>query len=125
MVTRGIRGATTVTQNNEEQILKETAVLLQEIVDRNEIQPEDICSVWITLTGDLDAAFPAKAIRQLDGWELVPLMCALEVPVKGALAQCIRFMVHVNTNKAQNEINHVYLNGAQALRPDLATPSGS
>lgn len=52
-------------------------------------------------------------------------MCALEVPVKGALAQCIRFMVHVNTNKAQNEINHVYLNGAQALRPDLATPSGS
>lgn len=60
MVTRGIRGATTVTQNNEEQILKETAVLLQEIVDRNEIQPEDICSVWITLTGDLDAASRQK-----------------------------------------------------------------
>lgn len=120
MVTRGIRGATTVTQNSEEEILKETAVLLQEIVDRNKIVPEDICSVWITMTGDLDTAFPAKVIRQLDGWELVPLMCALEVPVKGALAKCIRFMVHVNTTKAQNEIHHVYLNGAQALRPDLA-----
>ncbi|MCP1133085.1 chorismate mutase [Paenibacillus polysaccharolyticus] len=120
MVTRGIRGATTVTQNSEDEILQETAVLLQEIVDRNKIVPEDICSVWITMTGDLDAAFPAKVIRQLDGWELVPLMCALEVPVKGALAKCIRFMVHVNTTKAQNEIHHVYLNGAQALRPDLA-----
>ncbi|CAI6059879.1 Chorismate mutase AroH [Paenibacillus sp. JJ-100] len=120
MVTRGIRGATTVEQNNEEEILKETAVLLQEIVDRNKIVPEDICSVWITMTGDLDAAFPAKVIRQLDGWELVPLMCALEVPVQGALAKCIRFMVHVNTTKAQSEIHHVYLNGAQTLRPDLA-----
>lgn len=120
MVTRGIRGATTVTQNSEDEILQETAVLLQEIVDRNKIIPEDICAVWITMTGDLDAAFPAKVIRQLDGWELVPLMCALEVPVKGALAKCIRFMVHVNTTKAQNEIHHVYLNGAQALRPDLA-----
>lgn len=125
MVTRGIRGATTVTHNAEEHILQETAVLLQEIVDRNDIKPEDICSVWITMTGDLDAAFPAKAIRQLEGWELVPLMCALEVPVQGALPLCIRFMVHVNTAKAQNEINHVYLNGAQALRPDLAAPSGS
>ena len=125
MVTRGVRGATTVTQNNEEEILRETAVLLREIVDRNGIVPEDICSVWITMTGDLDAAFPAKAIRQLEGWELVPLMCALEVPVAGALPQCIRFMVHVNTEKAQHEINHVYLNGAQALRPDLAAPSNS
>ncbi|WP_145410885.1 chorismate mutase [Paenibacillus xylanexedens] len=125
MVTRGIRGATTVTLNTEEHILQETAILLQEIVDRNDITPEDICSVWITMTGDLDAAFPAKAIRQLEGWELVPLMCALEVPVQGALPLCIRFMVHVNTAKAQNEINHVYLNGAQALRPDLAAPSGS
>lgn len=125
MVTRGIRGAATVTHNTEEHILQETAVLLQEIVDRNDIKPEDICSVWITMTGDLDAAFPAKAIRQLEGWELVPLMCALEVPVQGALPLCIRFMVHVNTAKAQNEINHVYLNGAQALRPDLAAPSGS
>ncbi len=83
MVTRGIRGATTVTLNTEEHILQETAILLQEIVDRNDITPEDISSVWITMTGDLDAAFPAKAIRQLEGWELVPLMCALEVPVQG------------------------------------------
>ncbi|GAK40012.1 chorismate mutase [Paenibacillus sp. TCA20] len=125
MYTRGIRGATTVTSNTEAEIMKETSKLLQEIVERNQLEPEAICSVWITLTQDLDAAFPAKAIRELTGWELVPLMCSLEVPVKGALEKCIRFMIHVNTEKSQKEIQHVYLNGAKALRPDLAASSGS
>ncbi|MNP70812.1 Chorismate mutase AroH [compost metagenome] len=73
------------------------------------------------MTHDLDTAFPAKAIRQLDGWDMVPLMCALEVPVAGSLPKCIRLMVQVNTDKSQREIKHVYLNGAQALRPDLAS----
>ncbi|GAB6990299.1 chorismate mutase [Paenibacillus pini] len=121
MYNRGIRGATTVTQNDEQEILQETIVLIREIVARNEIEPEDICSVWITMTHDLDATFPARAIRQIDGWDLVPLMCAVEVPVKGSLMKCIRLMVQVNTTKNQNEIKHVYLNEAKKLRPDLAS----
>ncbi|WP_150271071.1 chorismate mutase [Paenibacillus tepidiphilus] len=119
MVTRGIRGATTVVNNEEQEILRETVVLLRELVQRNELAAEDICSVWITLTTDLDAAFPARAIREIEGWELVPLMCAIEVPVKGSLPRCIRLMIHVNTEKSQKEIRHVYLNEAQKLRPDL------
>ncbi|KAF6575134.1 chorismate mutase [Paenibacillus sp. FSL M8-0228] len=121
MYNRGIRGATTVANNEENEILEATSQLLEEIVSYNEIQPEDISNVWITVTHDLDTAFPAKAIRQLDGWDMVPLMCALEVPVAGSLPKCIRLMVQVNTDKSQREMKHVYLNGAQALRPDLAS----
>ncbi|MNW13597.1 Chorismate mutase AroH [compost metagenome] len=76
--------------------------------------------MFVTTTGDLTAAFPAKAIRQMEGWELVPLMCSLEIPVKPSLPKCIRLMVHVNTDKAQKEIRHVYLNEARVLRPDIA-----
>ncbi|MED5017714.1 chorismate mutase [Paenibacillus chibensis] len=123
MYNRGIRGATTVLHNDEREILDETVLLMREIVERNQVNPEDICSVWITLTQDLDAAFPAKAIRKLDGWELVPLMCSVEVPVRGSLPRCIRLMVQVNTEKRQSEIKHVYMNEAKKLRPDLAAPS--
>ena len=123
MMNRGIRGATTVTRNDEQEILKETVILLEEIVRRNEVQPEDICSVWITMTQDLDATFPARAIRGLEGWDLVPLMCSVEIPVQGSLPKCIRLMVQVNTEKSQKEINHVYLNEATRLRPDLSASS--
>lgn len=120
MVNRGIRGATTVTQNEENEILRETVVLLREIVERNDVIAEDICSVWITVTGDLDATFPARAIREIEGWDLVPLMCSVEIPVKGGLPMCIRLMVQVNTDKSQRDIRHVYLNEAKKLRPDLS-----
>ncbi|WP_138753503.1 chorismate mutase [Paenibacillus sinopodophylli] len=120
MSVRGIRGAITVGANEEQPILNATIEMLNRIVTDNEIVPDDICSVFVTVTNDLDEAFPAKAIRQMKGWELVPLMCALEVPVKGSLERCIRLMVLINTDKKQAEIRHVYLNGAEALRPDLS-----
>ncbi|OPA81448.1 chorismate mutase [Paenibacillus selenitireducens] len=120
MMVRGIRGATTVTANEEKEILSETIVLLNEIVRVNDVDPEQICSVFVTMTPDLDATFPARAIREMAGWELVPLMCSIEIPVKGGLERCIRLMVQVNTEKRQNEIHHVYLNEAKRLRPDLA-----
>lgn len=120
---RGIRGATTVAQNDEQEILKETVILLEEIVSRNDVRPEDICSVWITMTQDLDATFPARAIRSLEGWDLVPLMCSVEIPVQGSLPKCIRLMVQVNTEKSQKEIQHVYMNEAKRLRPDLSVSS--
>lgn len=124
MYNRGIRGATTVSQNEEQEILEATAALLKEIVEKNEIEPEDICSVWITVTQDLDATFPARAIRVLNGWDMVPLMCSTEIPVKGGLPKCIRFLIQVNTNKSQRDMKHVYLNEAKRLRPDLSV-SGS
>lgn len=123
MYNRGIRGATTVTENEEQEILSKTVTLLREIVTCNAIEPEDICSVWITMTDDLDATFPARAIRQLEGWDLVPLMCSVEIPVQGSLPQCIRLMIQVNTEKSQREMKHVYLNDARKLRPDLSAPT--
>jgi len=120
MFTRGIRGATTVEHNDKQEILDATRELLSTIIADNGLVPEDIGYVFITVTSDLDAAFPAVAIRAMDGWDLVPLMCAVEVPVQGALPRCIRLMVTVNTTKSQKEIVHVYLNEAKSLRPDLA-----
>ncbi|NBD22578.1 chorismate mutase [Paenibacillus glycinis] len=120
MQVRGIRGAITVEVNEEQPILQATVELLNSIVKVNGIVPTDIASVFVTVTGDLDATFPARAIRAMGGWELVPLMCALEVPVKGSLEKCIRLMVLVNTDKTQEQVEHVYLGGAKALRPDLA-----
>ncbi|MGG1515135.1 chorismate mutase [Paenibacillus oryzisoli] len=119
MFVRGIRGATTVEHNEADEILQATGELLQAIVEANDFRPEDIASVFITVTADITAIFPAVAIRSLVGWELVPLMCSLEVPITGALPKCIRLMVQVNTTKTQAEINHIYLKEAKALRPDI------
>jgi len=119
MYCRGIRGATTVEINEEQEILSATAELLSTIIAENKLLPEDVASVFITLTTDLNAAFPARAVRAISGWELVPLMCSIEVPVEGSLPRCIRLMVMANTTKSQSEIRHVYLNQAKRLRPDL------
>lgn len=120
MFVRGIRGATTVENNEENEILAATSELLDQIIAENSIIPEEIASVFVTVTTDLTATFPAKAIRAMSGWELVPLMCSLEVPVAGSLPLCIRLMVMVNTEKKQDEIVHVYLKEAMRLRPDLS-----
>ncbi|MFD2612024.1 chorismate mutase [Paenibacillus gansuensis] len=125
MYVRGIRGAVTVSNNEEREILEATTELLKEIVSQNAVSPEDICSVFVTMTTDLDATFPARAIRQMDGWDLVPLMCSGEIPVQGSLPKCIRLMVTVNTEKQQREMVHVYLRGAQVLRPDLSGSSAA
>ncbi|MDQ1909410.1 chorismate mutase [Paenibacillus sp. GD4] len=120
MYVRGIRGATTVVNNEKNEILSATTELLHQIIAENEIVPEDIASVFVTVTQDLTATFPAMAIRQMPGWDLVPLMCSLEIPVEGSLPLCIRLMVMVNTEKSQAEMQHVYLKDAMRLRPDLS-----
>jgi chorismate mutase len=119
MYVRGIRGATTVESNEEKEILSATLELLNEIVAQNGFVPEDIASVFITVTHDLTSTFPARAIRQMTGWELVPLMCSMEIPVENSLPLCIRLMVQVNTDKRQDEVRHVYLKRAMSLRPDI------
>jgi chorismate mutase len=117
---RGIRGATTVKHNDSSEILQATRELLEIIVSKNDIKPDDIISVLITVSPQLNATFPASAIRDNEDWKYVPLMCALEIPVPGALENCIRLLVHVNSDRSQKEIEHVYLHGAKSLRPDLA-----
>jgi len=120
MGVRGIRGAITVQTNTEEEILPATRELIREMLEKNEVDTEDIASVLITTTDDLDAVFPAKATRALAGWEYVPLMCAREIPVQGSLPLCVRVLMHVNTHKSAKEIKHVFLRDAVKLRPDLA-----
>jgi len=115
---RGVRGATTCRANAEEDILSATLELLQALVRANGIAAQDVASAVFTVTPDLDAAFPAKAARDL-GWVNVPLMCAQEIPVPTGISKCIRVLLHWNTDKTQDEIVHVYLQGAESLRPDL------
>jgi len=119
LIVRGIRGAITVEHNDTNEIHVATKELLVEMLEQNDVSSEQIASCFITVTPDLDATFPARAVRDMSGWDLVPLMCALEVPVPGSLPQCIRLLLHVNTAKGQEEIRHVYMRKAVILRPDL------
>ncbi|RDI42995.1 chorismate mutase [Falsibacillus pallidus] len=116
---RGVRGATTVEKNEEEHILECTRHLLLKMIEANDIKAEMVASAFISSTRDLTAAFPAKAIRESEDWRYVPVMCVQELEVEGSLKKCIRIMLHLNTAKKQSDIIHVYLNGAQILRPDL------
>ncbi|MFE8695665.1 chorismate mutase [Cytobacillus sp. FJAT-53684] len=118
---RGVRGATTVIENEEKEIIEATEVLLRKMIEQNRIEANTVASVFISVTEDITAAFPAKAIRLIDGWTFVPIMCMKEVPVPSSLTKCIRVMMHVNTTIPQEEISHVYLGEAVSLRPDLKT----
>jgi chorismate mutase len=113
---RGVRGAITVECNTEEAIVSATEELVNQLIEGNNILPEQVASVFISTTEDLDAVFPARALRKFAGWTYVPVMC-MRVP--NSLEMCVRVMMHVNTAVPQEEIVHVYLGGAKVLRPDL------
>lgn len=119
MPVRGVRGATTVAANTHHDILDETRKLLALMIRYNELQPDDVASAIFTVTQDLDAEFPALAARQL-GWLDVPLLCTHEIDVAGSLRKCVRILIHWNTPKSQADIVHVYIKGAEKLRPDLS-----
>lgn len=124
---RGIRGATSVHENAREAILAATKELLTRLVERNEVAVEEITSAFFTVTDDLDAVHPALGAREL-GWHDVALLCAREIPVPGSLTGIVRVLLHVNTERTQAEIRHVYLREAEALRPtwaDTAPPTGT
>lgn len=119
MPVRGIRGAISVEENEAQSILSATRELLEEIKLSNPtLQAEDIASILFTVTNDLDAVHPAKAARVM-GWDMVPLMCAVEIPVPGSLPKCIRILIHWNTSLDQISIHHCYCRNAIKLRPDL------
>ena len=116
---RAVRGATTVATDEPSLVRSATRELLEAIVERNGIAGDDLISAFFTVTADLTSEFPALAARDL-GWTDVPLLCALEIPVRGSLPRCIRVLLHVATDQPRSAIEHVYLGPAVALRPDLA-----
>jgi chorismate mutase len=118
MPCRGVRGATTADANTPEALLEATLQLLALMIRQNGIEQEDVASAIFTTTIDLDAEFPALAARQL-GWFHVPLLCLHELDVPGSLRRCVRILLHWNTEKTADEIIHVYIKGAERLRPDL------
>jgi chorismate mutase len=117
MPCRGVRGATTAENNSGEEILKATRQLLALMIRQNGIREEDVASAIFSTTEDLDAEFPALAARQL-GWLDVALMCVHELDVPGSLRRCIRVLLHWNTDKPADQVVHVYIKEAAALRPD-------
>jgi chorismate mutase len=112
-----LRGANTVAANDRDSILAATDELVREILARNELEPTQVVSAIFTLTPDLDAEFPAVAARRL-GFDSVPLLCAKEIAVPGAMARVVRTLMHYHAAD-DHEARHVYLGEAQQLRADL------
>jgi len=115
---RGVRGAIQVKKNDRKDIFKATQKLLKKMIQANRIKREDIASVFLTATTDLNADFPAYAVRQL-GWKEIPLLCAQEMEVPHGLPRVIRILLHFNTDQPQTSIKHQYLDGTKKMRPDL------
>lgn len=118
-----IRGATTVDEDDATAIRTATAELLRRLVALNDLRSDDVISALFTVTPDLRSAFPAHAARDL-GWTDVALLCTMEIPVPGAIARCIRVLLHVDTTTPRKRLRHVYLRGARSLRPEWADEAG-
>ena len=119
MTLRAIRGAIQVDENSASSIHAGVKELLSAILEENGITPAEVISVILTSTPDLTADFPAVGAREI-GFGSVPLLCASEINVPGALPRVIRVMLHCSIDRKTNEISHIYLRGATALRRDLA-----
>jgi chorismate mutase len=115
---RAIRGATQVDRDERDAIIEAAADLVRAVLERNTVDPADLISVVFTTTPDLTAEFPAYAARAI-GITDVPLLCASEIDVPGAMPRVIRLLAHVESDRRRDDIRHVYLRGAQALRTDL------
>ena len=122
MICRGVRGATTIEEDTPQAILRATRELLAFMIRLNNIDSVDVGSAIFTTTFDVVSQYPALAARQL-GWMDVPLLCGHEMDLPGGLPRCIRVLIHWNTDTPQADIQHVYLNEAQVLRPDQSLAS--
>jgi chorismate mutase len=119
MMVRGVRGAITVEEDTTEAILEATDEVLRFMIEENGILEDEVASILFTTTPDLTACFPAKAARNM-GWRRVALMGFQEADVSEGLKLCIRVLIHWNTTKGMDDIQHIFLRGAVALRPDIA-----
>lgn len=114
-----IRGATTVTSNIKDEILKETSKLIETIISKNQLNKDDIISMCFTMTKDLDAVYPSVAVRENLDIHDIPMLNFEEKHIQGSLNKCIRVMMYVNTEKTKADIKHIYLNDSKNLRKDL------
>jgi chorismate mutase len=119
MAVRALRGATTLDEDTSEQMHVRVKALLAALFERNGLGPDDVISIVLTATPDLHSAFPATAARAA-GLDDVPLLGAQELDVEGSLERCVRVLLHVETERSRSELQHVFLEGAVRLRPDLA-----
>ena len=115
---RGLRGATTVAEDSAEEVMKATAELLEVMMERNDVSRDDLITIIFTATPDITSEFPAAAARSI-GISDIPLLCAREIDVKGAIPRVIRVLMHIYTAKANDALRHVYLRDARPLRTDL------
>jgi chorismate mutase len=113
-----VRGAITCDDNTKAEIEAKTQRMMNELLARNELDHDQLVSIIFTATDDLTAEFPAVAARGL-GLGDVPLLCARELGIDHGMARCIRVLVHCYTDRPRDELHHVYLDGARALRDDL------
>jgi len=120
MAVRAVRGAIQVEQDERQEVLDAVTELLEAVLSRNALTPDDLISVVFTATPDLVSEFPAYAARQM-GITDVPLLCATEIAVPGAMPRVLRLLAHVESDLPRKEVRHVYLRGAAALRTDLPT----
>jgi chorismate mutase len=118
MAVRAVRGAIQIESDSRDDILEGTTELVNEVMRRNHLDVDGLISIWFTATPDLTAEFPAYAARLL-GLTDVPLLCACEIAVPGAMPRVLRLLAHVETPLPRAEIRHVYLRGAASLRTDL------
>ena len=115
---RGVRGAVQAIRNDPDAILQAAEEVMRALIESNAIGQESVASVFFTITRDLDAAFPA-AVRSKIGWDIVPFLCGLEIPVPESMERVIRVLVLFETGLNQSELHHQYLGDTAALRPDL------
>lgn len=115
---RALRGATTLERDDEQHLVGRVEELLAEMLERNGVEHGDIVSILFTATPDIHSAFPAVGARNM-GMGDVPLICASELDIEGAMPLCIRTMMHVETERGRSEMRHVYLHAARSLRDDL------
>ncbi|MGI8663218.1 MAG: chorismate mutase [Acidimicrobiales bacterium] len=115
---RALRGATTIDADTVEDVTERTIALIEAMLERNGVAHDDVISVWFTATDDIHSMFPATAARKA-GLGDVPLICARELDIEGGQPLCIRVLMHLATQRARDELHHVYLEGAAALRDDL------
>jgi chorismate mutase len=118
MRVRAARGAIKVGGTAAEVVLESTERLVRALLDRNEVATEDLISILFTATEDLHAVFPAEAARRM-GLGVVPLLCAREIPVDGSMQGVVRVLLHFHSERDLASVEHVYLDGAEALRDDL------
>lgn len=120
MATRGIRGATLLSADSAEEMSEAVGELVEEMMRRNRIGSDDVISILFTATPDIRSAFPAAAARSV-GLVDVPLICAQEIDVAGAIPRAIRVLMHAESSQDRADIEHVYLRGAEVLRPDISS----